>query len=279
MSTFALAYEDYVQRGVWDFAGYESMPGDIVGDIRNLQDMRLGKCVARASGGVSDFVNVWQDPAGEGSGLPMQIISVLDVRKGEGTFVINLGYLDGDGELVEIEYTPAIWPTSDFVQHMHLILPEQVSAKGLLCSVTGSDTTWSIGRLWTGPLLRGTVGIQNRWECSIIDPGEMGLSRGGQGYPELRQRRRRLDMQLSAVPYELAFGNADNTVLDLQQLGYRVGTTGTVIAFPRTLNDAGDPDTHAIHRLGVYGHFADPLAIRHVAGSNFDARLRVEELL
>jgi hypothetical protein len=295
-STFAIAYEDYVQRGDWstvDFpSGQTASTGSgskiLLGEFANLSDIRLGVVaggltVGGTAGSVHQvtYTNVWD--TGYGNTDPVQIISLLDVRRGGGgevSFTIDVNRIAGVIPTT-VSFTVASYPTSDFPRHIHIMLPAALNSSGIqvVLTQTGSDCFFTVGRIWAGPLWLPEDGITNDWSSSIIDPGKMERSRGGQGYPVLRQRVRGLDMNLSSINYESAFGLPDNSVLDLQQLGFRLGTTGTLIAFPRTRDSAGDIDDHSIHRNGVYGHLAEPMVIRHVNGPFFDTRLRIEELL
>lgn len=276
MSSFRLAYEDYVERSEFDGSLGSSGPvPDVAGSFDSLKDMRLAKAAVWSDLGTLVMYVTFAEPA------PVQLVSILDVRI-DGPIACQIHFYDMDENLKPIRHDADLieYPGSDFVRHQHAILPAPAMAKGIRVALGGdASAPLSIGRLWAGPLWAPPDGIKRRWQQSVIDPGEMAISRGGQGYPRQRQRRRRLDVELSHMPYEWAFGREDNAILDLQQIGYRVGTTEPVICFPRTLTPAGDIDTHAIHRLGVYGHLTEPLRIRHVAGPYFDAEMRVDELL
>jgi hypothetical protein len=295
MSSFALAYEDYVRLGLWDVSGYESGqfdlgPGtkEIIGAFANLADMRLGVVAGgRTIGGDGTSShnviasNVWDDSLD--AGLPIQIVSLLDVRRAgdETDFLFTVAYLDDSGSWQDLTYEDPAYPSSDFLRHIHVILPAPVSACGVRVEVIqlGGDCSFTVGRLWAGPLWRPAFGIQTDWEMAILDSGEMGLSRGGQGYPRRRQRRRQLDVRLGHCTLDDAYGNAANTTLDLQQLGYRLGSTEPLIAFPRTRDSTDALDAHVIHRLGVYGHLVQPIRIRHSTGNYFNTALQVNELL
>ncbi len=293
--TFALAYDDYIQRSTYS-ESHPSHPTSInlfdateIGHLDSLRTPQLSQCWGYSGASLGppyvDLRLLWGDPSKPAEKLPVRIISLLDVRiTFEASMVdqfLSFSLIDGASVYEELlEDLPVIlsrYPSDDFTRHIHLILPADFDAHGVRLIYQGFGAV-TIGQIWAGPLWLPSAGIQHDWECSIIDPGEMGISRGGQGYPRQRQRRRQLDMRLSHVPFEQAFGNSGNTVLDLQQIGYRVGTTTPIIAFPRTRDAAGNGDAHAIHRLGVYGHLAEPLRIRHVASDRFDTAIRVAEL-
>lgn len=275
--TMALAYEDHVQDAVFDHAGYVSSTPGLVTSLDKLQTLQLGDPMV-LSGGLNDIKAIWA-PLTEFA-REVSVISLLDLRFVDFMDQLEVWYYnDALGEVFLGDFAGYdLVPSPDFIRNIHIFLDAPAQARGVRVR-TYRDAEHSIGRLWAGPLWIPPAGIEYDFESSIEDPGEMQLSRGLQGYPRHQQRRRRLEMTLSALPYEQAYGNAANTVIDLQQLGYRVGTTSPVIAFPRTLDEAGDIDEHVIHRLGIYGHLTAPIAIRHIDGNFYRSGMSVAELL
>lgn len=185
--------------------------------------------------------------------------------------------------------TSNLWvpPAPVFMRDWIIILDEPVTANIMTVdipqSTDGPSTLVYGGHLWAGPLWIPTDGVRSDWRVSIIDPGEMEVSRGGQGYARLRQRRRELQVTLTDMDFENAFGVADGSVLDLEQIGYYVGNTEPVIVLPRVRDETGEPpypiDPHMIHRLGVYGHLREPIAIRHLEGDRYTSDFVVNELM
>ncbi len=281
---FSWGYQDYVRDGQLDLAGHESSVGSGVpiSDVAQIQDERLSEAYA-FSGGPNDFriSSMWADPMTSDPPRAIQIISLLDVRfPFDSDFVIDrIGYWDAIGSPVYVATLPVAYsyPTDDFVRHIHFLLPAPVLATGAVVDITTTAAV-SIGRFWAGPLWRPAGGIQRKWGCKVHDPGEMGKSRGRQGYPRLRQRVRQLDMQLSHMTTAQAYGAEGSSEMDLQQLGFRVGTTTSTLLFPRTQVD-GVLDKHLIHRLGVYGHLTEDVNIRHADGDFHTATIKFDELL
>lgn len=232
-----------------------------------------------ASGGIGGF-DITRTFASAG---PVDVISLLDVRiSGPETYFINV-YVDSDLAFTG-EFDADLYPADQFITHAHILLPVGVASASSVRlefshSITANAVNVSIGRLWAGPLYRPPNGICNEWESTLIDPGEMGKSRGGQGYARTRQKYRRTRMSLSHITFEQCFGGPSYTDMDLQQLGFRLGTTEPCLVFPRTTLTNGDEDTQAIHRIGIYGHLTELPNIRHVRGNHYDASLTAEELL
>lgn len=274
----AIAYEDWARTGN-PVTGVWTLP-------------RIGTEAAVVSPQLSDLFGISYTTGQAGSSLgriygrnwgdlrPVRIVSLLDIRI-SGTAIFDLFLLGGTGGGLVVSASVGYdgFPSSQFVRHLHFILPETRQSSGVQVymrrntEVADGAGQITAGRLWAGPLWEAPNGIFRSWETSIRDPGEVSRSRGGQGYARDEQRIRSLRMELAHVPTELAFGVEDNTVLDLQQLGMRIGTTSPVMVFPRT------EDQHSIHRLGVYGTMTEGMRIRHGAGDQFNAGFEVVEQL
>jgi len=179
-------------------------------------------------------------------------------------------------------------PSADFPSHLWKLLDEEIP-DGYDVTLTvsasfgsgGGTLTFTAGGLWIGPVWSTPDGIEATWSQSVVDRGTVGRSEGGQGYPRRRQRYRSFEGRAIHVPFAYAFGDADDaTVLDIQQLLYRIGTTEPVALFPRTQDATGALSTHVIHRLGVYGHMAEPGRIEHLGGDLYQwTGVRVDELM
>jgi hypothetical protein len=275
--TAAIAYEDWVQEGTKN----STAAAGNIGLFDNLKSPQLSDCVGAESTvasvpnvvGASGFFS-W------GDARPVQVVSILDIRSSGDLFFDLYGVGPDVGSFTD-EHRYSGFPSGDFVRHLHIFLPtpRMLTGVGLNFGVRGTANggtglgSFTIGRLWAGPLWLPPQGIHREWETAIIDPGEVARSRGGQGYARTEQRLRRLSMTLTHVPAAQAFGLADNSVLDLQQLGMRIGTTSPVLVFPRV------DDEHLRHRLGIYGNLTEPMRIRHGAGDQFNAGLEVVEQL
>lgn len=269
-----IAYEDWVQGGTKNIT---AAAGNI-GVFDHLKTPQLSECVG-ASSATPSFPNVvgasgffsW------GDARPVDVVSILDVRS-EGDLFFDLYGLGPGGGPFTTEHRYQGFPSSDFVRHLHILFPEprMMTGVGLNFGVRGTANggtglgSFTIGRLWAGPMWRVPEGIKRAWRSGILDPGEKSRSPGGQNYPAPEQRRRWVKMSFSHVEFEQAYGREDNTVMDLQQLQMRTGTTTPVIVFPRL-------QEHAMHRVGIYGTASEWDAIENVAGDYFTSGLRVEE--
>lgn len=264
-----MAYEDWAQGATrTPFVD----PNGNIGTFASLFSPQLSDCF-----GVTRLVPTGSALAGGsvswGDARPVGIVSLLDVRA-SGSVGLDVFGLGPDAGPITDSFIYPGYPSSDFVRHLHFMFDVSRSLTGVGLSMNaltvGSSIT--IGRLWAGPLWRVPEGIKRAWRSAVFDPGERALSPGGQNYPSDEQRRRWVKMGFSHVSFEQAYGREDNSVLDLQQLQMRVGTTSHVIVFPRL-------QEHAIHRVGVYGTVTEWDPIENVAGDYFTSGLRVEENL
>lgn len=148
-----------------------------------------------------------------------------------------------------------------------------VSTVRIRIRLTGTDGqpyTASIGRIWCGNAFSTQFGLEAGWEMSVIDNGDMGLSVGGQGYPDIRMRARRASASWAPIGFDVAFGNAATPdEPDMQSIMSHVGTTGVCVFALRTQNAAGDSDAHITRRLGLYGHFEQLGSLRDLGGDQF----------
>ncbi|HRQ65877.1 MAG TPA: hypothetical protein PKZ76_13620 [Xanthomonadaceae bacterium] len=276
MSSVALAYEDYVEgAAITDV----SISGDMYGELEALQDMRLSKGVGFGAGtnGIFCYWN-W------GEKRPVDYVSLLSfVHPEEESGNLSLVLFGDDVTEYHIVFdafqTPIYrYPHAGFAQHLHFFLDAPFQARRLLTSMSFSGPM-SIGRVWAGPLWRPPVGTRTEWQPPVVDPGEMRRSRGNQGYPRRRQRHRRLVGEINRVPKPWAIGEPESSVMDIQQMGFRLGKTEPCVLFPYTQLGDDSLDVHSIHRLGCYGHFNQPLRPRHVGADRYKADVDFGELL
>ncbi|MCE7937625.1 MAG: hypothetical protein DYG90_03310 [Chloroflexi bacterium CFX6] len=253
------------------------------GALTDLADMRLSKRVAIQSStaaplGHASIVLHWYMAEADASAI--DLIGLLNYRltppADASSVVITLSVLGVGGTVDVNDETITQWspPSEDFPRHCWAILPEGVF-DGYWVTIhvdtttgaSGGYTTLECGALWAGPLWCPPDGIDASWSQAIVDPGTMGLSVGGQGYPRRRQRLRSFEGRAVHLPFAWAFGDQDDaSVLDVQQLLYRIGKTEPIVLFPRTLDAAGASSTHVRHRLGIYGHMRETGRIEHLGG-------------
>lgn len=267
-----------------------------VGTIDALRDPRLSqRCTLSASredAGVVSLCLRWVRDGESSNPVALRVIGLMNYElattgiTGAVTWTVAV-YGSGSGAVTNA-LTVVQRPSEDFPAHLWQVLSatiEDAYEVRILIEGTAGESGGSIdltaGALWVGPLWRPPDGIEATWSQSIIDPGRMATSPGRQGYPRRRQRYRSFSGRAVHVPLAWAYGDPDDaTLIDVQQLLYRVGTTEPVVLFARTLDAAGTLSPHLIHRLGVYGHMADTGRIEHLGGDlyQWDA-IRVDELM
>ncbi|HRQ65878.1 MAG TPA: hypothetical protein PKZ76_13625 [Xanthomonadaceae bacterium] len=269
----ALAYWDYIEHATPQAGLANNL---LSGELSDLQDMRLSRGVTGTLQAKWDW----------GEDRRVDVISLLMVdNAGFASTEVFISLLDeaeneiivaGAGGLGDV----FAYPDRTFPRHLHFLLPEPVFARTLETYVLTVDPAeLSIGRVWAGPSWAPPSGIEADWDPVIVDPGEMSLSPGAQGYPRRRQKHRQWSGRISHVPRAWAIGMPDNSVLDIQQLGFHLGQTEPCILFPRTRLAGAGLDVNAIHRLGCYGHFIEPIWPKHDRGDHYTADIRFAELL
>lgn len=184
----------------------------------------------------------------------------------------------GGGGLEAEPITVYSRPSEDWPSHVWAILDEELDdAYDVIFSVSaafsaGGTLTLSLGGLWLSALWKLPKGIAAGWTQVIEDNGVMRRSKGNQGFARRGSRYRRFRGRAIDVPFEYAFGSeVDPTVIDIQQLLYRVGTTEPIVLFPRTRHELTDPrSVHVMHRLGIYCHLERLGEIAHRAGPYYE---------
>lgn len=171
-----------------------------------------------------------------------------------------------------------LFPDEQFIKSHHAIGSTITNAVSVALEVTMTGTAEiaiSIGRLWAGPLWRssGTTFSGGRFATGVVDPGEVALSKGGQGYPRRQQKLRTTRFSVLAQDFHSAFGATISSDVDLQRLGYILGQTEPCLSFP--ISDG----TQAIHRLGLYCTQTDPINITNTEGGLHELPLSFREIL
>jgi hypothetical protein len=195
------------------------------------------------------------------------------------SIIVDLSVLgvSGAGDVVSQTLTQWERPSGDFPNHLWAILEAGVvDGYWVTLEITapmgaeGGTLTMAAGGLWAGPLWWLPHGIATGWKGQVEDAGTMRVSKGRQGYASRATRGRVFVGRAIDVDFEYAYGSeVDPTILDIQQLQFRVGTTEPVVIFPRTRNRAGNRSVHVMHRLGVYGHFRDLGWITEATGDKY----------
>jgi len=272
-----IAYDNWVRSAAT--ALNATGTSNVIGAIANLRTAQLSDVWGSSNntGGLVQLVAFWND------NRPLSAMGLLDFRFTTLSNVrFRFGYLNTAGANVyfdTIVRSPQAYPDG-FLRHDMLILPTPVTARGAfidISAVSGGLGAFSIGRMWAGPFWRPPSGIKRLWRSGILDPGQMNYSRGRQGYESLEQRARTLEFRSSHLPMTSVIGSGDNSEMDLQQLVMRIGATSHVWVTPRL------SPTHAMHRLGIYGHLlpqgGEVLSLDHSGGDYVTASMRFAELM
>lgn len=274
----------------WVFGDAEFSEADVPDGIERLADPRLSqRWNVFTTTGLHNhgFTVSWPEPH------PVQMVALLGLGPGvsdENDRVFSLprwGFalypeLTGPPDVEAFDLEPQTLPTDAFPNRQYLVLDEPVMAQRLVMNFASDSgdggLRFSLGALWAGPVWRPPEGIRRGWRPRMIEGGRMRRTPAGQGYPRRRGRYRGLSVSLSHVPIEQAIGRPDGSILDLQQLAFRIGLTERCIVLPRTVNAAGQRDVHAMHRLGIYGHATRIDGPTHVAGDTWSMDMDFEEL-
>lgn len=141
---------------------------------------------------------------------------------------------------------------------------------------TTADLYCEIGRLYIADAIDVPEGCDADWELASRDYGELDRSAGLQYYADRRTRGRVLNMNLGAVPTNIAYGFADGAstagnVPSLDDFMNYSGNTGDVIVIPRSSSPLW------IRRTGIYGHVEGEARLRHAAGPYYAMSLTVAE--
>lgn len=254
-----------------------------VGSIDALRDMRLSRrctvSVSRETAGAASMIIAW-DHGILDDVYPVQLVGLMNYSLAK----VNVESLTWRAAVYRatsavVNAPITVWdrPSTDFPAHLWHLLDEEVSDAVQVYIVIeptfgtgGGSLSLTAGGLWSSPIWCPPDGLDASWRMSPIDPGVMGRSAGNQGYPRRRQRYRAWEGRAVDVPIEWAYGDPnDASIIDIQQLLYRVGTTEPCVLFPRSRNAAGERSVHLMHRLGVYGHFQELGGIDHTGGDNY----------
>lgn len=141
------------------------------------------------------------------------------------------------------------------------------------CSGTFDSDVAAVGSLWAGPVWYPPEGSKWEWTAHPDDATEMRLTPGRQGYADDQQVYKVLTGGIDLLTLEQAYGNADNSILDVQLLGHLVARHRFVIVAQRF-------DTpHMLNRTGLRGYCPSGIKVRHVDGDRYSTEpVRFEQL-
>lgn len=287
MSNFAMGWRNHVFTAA-DATLSLTAGAVTVGELSALQDMRLAKrvsCAATSDGSGNATIEIeWEKTSGTAKVELMGLLNYAVSAPGAAYVTISLAAVGPGGSYTSNN----VWsrPAVEFPLHMWALCDAAVQAETVTLTITaafggaGEVLTLTAGGLWAGPVWCPPDGIEATWSQTVDDPGTVGRSVGGQGYPRRRPRLRSFEGRAIHVPLAWAFGDPDDaTILDIQQLLYRVGKTDPIVLFPRTQDAAGERSTHLMHRLGIYGHMRETGRIEHLGGDLYQwTGVAVDEL-
>lgn len=292
MNSFKLGWRNYLYTDPNDNLTLQS--GSVsVGSLADLRDMRLSKrCTMSADsieGGIATVTLYWERAGGVTDLVNVGVLGLLNYSVSAPGAVITwrITLFTSAGTLVYDSIPVFDRPSDDFPQHLWYPLDSNVEVYGARILIDaewlegGGTLTVTGGAMWAGPVWSPDEGLDATWTQEVVDPGTVGRSVGGQGYPRARQRYRRWRGKVTHVGIKEAYGDPTTaSYLDIQQLLYRIGKTQPIALFPRTKDTAGEVSTHLIHRLGIYGHLAETGRIDHIGGDFYQwTDAQVDELL
>lgn len=191
----------------------------------------------------------------------IQSVSPFDVIYDSG--LIDAGYVSYTGFLANLFHVVGDGYAGEFKAEWTLQYPGGGAEPG-------EQMTIFIGGVWAGPALVTDKGLEERWSTRIVDIGDMELSNGRQGYPLVRVRARELAASFAPVDFAVAYGDPTSPeVMDMQRMLSIVGKSKPCIFIVRCKDAEGNPSSHVISRLGIYGSFAGLGEIANAGGNNF----------
>lgn len=260
--------------------------------LANLQTRQLSQVARWTQPGTQKTVEIIVDLSGQPWGNRVNIPrvaallgvnrSISDIQTGHGLVAY---YSSGD------ENGPWTQCGMSFVQdespaavQQHLIClidaPARYGFWRLVGQWPSADPHASVGGIWLGNALEFPEGCLAGWSISTIDTGTVSRAAGGEVYPDVRRRLRRLNMSFSQVTEHTAFGiNDENSgeierVPSWQEMAHMAGTTGAVIAMPR----AGVDSPALTRRTAIYGRLSEQsLVINHTAGPYYHMSAEIAE--
>lgn len=201
-------------------------------------------------------------------------------------FVAFLGVDAGTYEVEQFNSVTGLWHTVASVStlanepryglpmHAFIAFPSPISAVDDIRFVCPAR----VSRLWAGPSLRLPDGIGAQWRMGFRDYGNLEAGEGRTHVETPGVRARVLTIPVgSALGAEVAWGIADGVpqtstrAANLHALQMEAGTTGEVIAIPRTSSPIWMAST------GIYGHITSEWEIEHEAGPYSRASIVLEE--
>ncbi len=166
--------------------------------------------------------------------------------------------------------TPPDEPRYGLPIHVFIAMVEPLRAG----NIVRLACTGRVSRLWAGPSLRLPNGVGAQWRMGFRDYGNLEAGEGRTHVETPGVRARVLTIPVgSALGTEVAWGIADGgpQAVNLHALQMEAGTTGEVIAIPRTSSPIW------MARTGIYGHITNEWEIEHEAGPYSRASIVLEE--
>ncbi len=175
--------------------------------------------------------------------------------------VLQWGEFNWNGKLDATE-------AADFGPIAFYYIPATAFGRYIRVEITdtgNADGYVEAGRVFAGPVFQPAKNLAYGWNITFIDNSVKSISRGGQTYVDVLQKRRRLEIPLHSLTENEAFAQANN-MARLQ------GLSGDILA-SIDLEDT----THFI-RQSVYGLLAEINPISQTGPETFEQNIVIEEL-
>lgn len=162
-------------------------------------------------------------------------------------------------------------PLAGFQDDLHELLDAPVMANELeFVSIGPWDGPPTLGTLVASPVWFPPKGAKGEWSTWAKPLGQSRITPSGQAYGEEPKVIKVLSSAgFDLLEFEDAYGNAANTVFDVQQLAHAVTSTKRVVACER------HDTSHALHRTALYGQCTTGIRIGPLQ-SGYYATERIE---
>lgn len=185
-----------------------------------------------------------------------------------------------DSGFTTLVYNPGsssslLWAPRGAPSNIYLQVPEAIQGRYVRVRTSWSQPVGEAfrdaGRLWIGDAINlpssVDAGVDVGYSMSVVDPGQLDTSIGGQVYETRRPRARRMTASLyandvTALGFEMSAA-AYSGKAALAAMIEEVGATGELIFLPNTSTPL------MMQATGIYGHLDRVPELQRVAGRNY----------
>lgn len=261
-----IAFRDYVRDATFATIGSTNF----ITPITNLADRRLAvKAITDSTLGSNAFVNfraTFPDP------VTMRFVAFLAHNMvANFTNLEIVGYDVSNNVVFSKSIISDYWPppvNTQFPRNLYIDLEQDYANVSYIVVLYIGETLdpayqWSCGRLWAGPIWQPTFKTARRsFKMLTLDDSVLNKSIGQQAYADYRPRYRQLTCTLPYLSEAEAIGDStDDTLPNLQDIGFECGRAGEVIVIP------SQATSQVVHKFGVYGHFLEPPPVELIEGA------------